>query len=497
MELRSNEDNSLTVSGYVNKTEQFSEVLGQTKRFVEKIAKGAFSRSIQNAKQDIHFLAEHDSKQILSSTRNGSLTLTEDQNGLFMEAQIVPTSYGLDYFALISSEILQNMSFGFRTLKDNWQATKSGIYERTISELELLEVSVVRDPAYSQTTISARGIDLVEEPEIPTNIELKEEKKIMEKTEHRYGNLDKKVEQRNSEVEQFRGFVEERDMQGTVNGAATIGEAVHDGIVRKMEQVSPIFGMAKKFLSVHGILKIPRETELSDQAGFVGESQSVKELEIGLDEIKLEQKRVGASIQLSNQLILDAGIDTVDYVQELLARRTVAAIENAMLTGNDPETFRGIIHDVSVPSFNIGTTSTTDEKLDTLLDLYLSIHPEYQAGAVYVMSRSFFNDVSRMKDNNGHHYLQNGVINGRPTKTLFGAEILVSQSLEQGNVAGQVPVIFGNIEQSYAVMVKKGPQLQMIVDTEKALKGATGFVYDAYLDGQVYNNQAITKLTIA
>ena len=110
-----------------------------------------------------------------------------------MEAKIVPTSYGRDYFSLINSEILQNMSFGFRTIKDNWKSTNSGVYERTIEELELFEVSVVRDPAYSQSTISARGIDLVTEVEIPTNIEIKEEKNIMDKTEHRYSNLDSRL----------------------------------------------------------------------------------------------------------------------------------------------------------------------------------------------------------------------------------------------------------------------------------------------------------------
>ena len=382
------------------------------------------------------------------------------------------------------------MSFGFRTIKDNWKSTNSGVYERTIEELELFEVSVVRDPAYSQSTISARGIDLVTEVEIPTNIEHKEEKINMDKTEHCYSNLDSSIEQR--EVEQFQEFVEVQNMQGTTNGAATIGETVHNGIVRKMGEVSTIFGMARKFPSVHGLLKIPRETELSDTAGFVGEGHSVKELSIGLEEIKLEQKRVGAAISLSNQLINDAAIDTVDYVQELLARRTVGAIEKSMLVGEGGEEFNGIVHDATVPNFELSATATTDEKLNTLLDLYLSVSPEYQAEAVFVMSRPFFNDVSRMRDKNGHHYLQNGVINGRPTKTLFGAEVLVSQSLN-----GQaVPVIFGNIEQAYAVMIKQGPTLQMIVDGDKALKGATGFVYDAYLDGATYNNQAISKLTV-
>ena len=167
-----------------------------------------------------------------------------------------------------------------------------------------------------------------------------------------------------------------------------------------------------------------------------------------------------------------------------------------MLTGNTADQFRGMVHDVTVPNFTIGVTPTTDERLNTLLDLYLSVHPEYQAGAVYIMSRSYFNEVSKLKDKNGQFYLLNGVANGRPTKTLYGAEVLVSQSLDQGNLVGQVPVVFGNIEQSYAVMIKQGPQLQMVVDTDNALKGATGFVFDAYLDGQVYNNQAISKLSI-
>ena len=38
-ELRANTDGTMTVSGYVNKTGQLSNVLGVTKRFVEKIAK--------------------------------------------------------------------------------------------------------------------------------------------------------------------------------------------------------------------------------------------------------------------------------------------------------------------------------------------------------------------------------------------------------------------------------------------------------------------------
>lgn len=166
-----NDDGSMTVKGYVNMTEQWSNMLGRTQRFKEKIAKGAFDRAVQNA-GEIHFLAEHDNSKILASTRNNSLELHEDEQGLYMKATISPTSWGKDYYQLIKDGILNNMSFGFRAVKDSWR-NMGDHFERIVNDLELFEVSVVRDPAYSQSSISARGIDLVSEEvpeEIATNI---------------------------------------------------------------------------------------------------------------------------------------------------------------------------------------------------------------------------------------------------------------------------------------------------------------------------------------
>lgn len=171
--IEANSDGSLTVRGYVNKTNQYSELLGRTEQFREKIAPGAFTKAVQRAKE-IHFLAEHDNSKILSSTRNNSLKLQEDNNGLYMEATICPTTWGKDYYQLIQSGILSNMSFGFKAVQDEWRKAQDGVFERTVNDLDLFEVSVVRDPAYSQSTVSARGIDVVEDV-IPD--EIKEEQR--------------------------------------------------------------------------------------------------------------------------------------------------------------------------------------------------------------------------------------------------------------------------------------------------------------------------------
>src|SRR5699024_4907189 len=125
MELRTSQismnsdDGELTVSGYVNKPGELSEMLGNTKKFREKISPGAFKRAVENRSRDIDFLAEHDSNKVLASTRNDSLELREDDEGFFMSAKISQTTYGKDYYQLIKDNLVSSMSFGFRSLKDS------------------------------------------------------------------------------------------------------------------------------------------------------------------------------------------------------------------------------------------------------------------------------------------------------------------------------------------------------------------------------------------
>ena len=164
--IEANDDGSLTVRGYVNETNKYSNMLGREQKFKEVIKPGVWTRALNKAKE-VFFLAEHDKNKILASTRNGSLELREDSKGLYMEATISPTSWGKDYYQLIKDGILQNMSFGFRATKDSWR-NMGDHFERTVNDLELFEVSVVRDPAYASSSISARGIDLVND-EVPAS----------------------------------------------------------------------------------------------------------------------------------------------------------------------------------------------------------------------------------------------------------------------------------------------------------------------------------------
>lgn len=184
VDLTTSDDGKLIVEGYVNKTNEFSHTLGKRKKFREKIDRGSFQRALEKSSHDIHFLLEHDPRSVLSSTRNNSLELKEDEIGLYMRAEISPTSWGKDSYQLIKDRIFTGMSFGFNVIKDSWKSTTSGIFERTITDLDLFEVSVVRDPAYAQSQIEARGID-VDDDIVPDEVDQEDDGKEDEQLDNK------------------------------------------------------------------------------------------------------------------------------------------------------------------------------------------------------------------------------------------------------------------------------------------------------------------------
>lgn len=477
IDLTSEKD--LVVQGLIP-TESLSEVLKSgNKHFREKIARGAFTKSLSN-KKDIDLLVEHDNKKILSSTRNDSLQLEESSSGLFLSAELAKTSLGNDYYELVKSGILRNLSFGFRVVKDNWESI-GGEMIRTIKELDLSEVSIVRNAAYFGTEISARGIDVIE------NVDIPETKKTMKKDVVK--TMEKIVKEKRSTQETIS--TEIRELITSEANLAVIPTHIADEIVKKMSEESPVFAMAHKFPTVNGNLRIPVEAD-NGAGSFVGEGQPLTESDLAFDYVDLTQKRVGAVLNLSKQLINDLSIDVDGYVADLLARKTAKAVEHSIIvgTGDLNDEFKGILNTEGLTE--IETDVVGEVSMDDLNTLYTQLHPAFIDGAAFIMSRALFNKVARIKDTAGHYYVSNGIINGRVTYTLFGAPVFVSDALKDRN-----KVIFGNYQQSIGILIKQGPELMKIeADTEQALKGAILFLYQSYMDSAVINKQGLAVLSV-
>jgi HK97 family phage prohead protease len=143
-EIRAVEGDGMSFSGYAAVFNSPSEDLGGFREFV---AQGAFKRSLESRNR-MMLLWNHDSSQPLASTRNGSLKLTEDKNGLFVEATLPNTQLGRDIAELIRTGTIDAMSFGFQVKRDSWSTDGR---TRTLEDVSLHEVSLVSWPAYEGT----------------------------------------------------------------------------------------------------------------------------------------------------------------------------------------------------------------------------------------------------------------------------------------------------------------------------------------------------------
>lgn len=155
-EVRALADGGMRIGGYAAKFNR--EATGLS--FREVIAPGAFSRSLASA-EPVYLLVNHDTDQLpLASTRSGTLTLSEDATGLYMTADLDPSNpRAAELHSALSRGDVEKMSFAF-SIAPGGESRDSGL--RTLTDLNLFEVSVVTWPAYEDTEVGVRSEEPVD-----------------------------------------------------------------------------------------------------------------------------------------------------------------------------------------------------------------------------------------------------------------------------------------------------------------------------------------------
>lgn len=124
----------------------------------EKIANTAFDGCDMS---DVIFNFNHCGR-VYARTRNNSLALTVQPDGLHMHAVLLPDDNGhAELYRDIKSGLIDKMSFAFSVSECSYEyieaADKPTIEIRTITKIDkLYDVSAVDIPAYDTTSISAR-----------------------------------------------------------------------------------------------------------------------------------------------------------------------------------------------------------------------------------------------------------------------------------------------------------------------------------------------------
>lgn len=169
----------IIIDGYVNAVERASKVLYDTRgEFIEKIRSGVFQKALERA-DNVDVLLDHEHDRKLADTKSGKARLYEDNIGLRAIVEIEDA----EVIQKARENKLRGWSFGFFCNKEDRKTNEEGIEERTVRDLDLIEVSIIDDrkyPAYIGTSIEMRDdkvkvmeyrtgkfseIDIKEEPE--------------------------------------------------------------------------------------------------------------------------------------------------------------------------------------------------------------------------------------------------------------------------------------------------------------------------------------------
>jgi HK97 family phage prohead protease len=146
----------LTIRGHASIFNRLSLDLGG---FRERIAPGAFTDAL-DGNPDVHALWDHDTRLVLARTKNKTLDLREDPNGLHFWAKVADTSYARDLRVLMERGDVDQASFAFTVAPggDEWNIHEEDgeeVVERTINKIgELFDVTVTAQGAYPQTDTS-------------------------------------------------------------------------------------------------------------------------------------------------------------------------------------------------------------------------------------------------------------------------------------------------------------------------------------------------------
>lgn len=155
-------EGKMIVEGYPIVFNKEAFIRGWDGGFFEKIDPHAFDEADMS---DVALKYNHDDGfLILARTRNGSLTLTPDEKGVFMHAELIDTTTNADVYKMVKSGLLTEGSFAFTVSADKEEIAPDNSIHRTVTGIgKLFDVSICPNGAYGDLTeIYARSYEALE-----------------------------------------------------------------------------------------------------------------------------------------------------------------------------------------------------------------------------------------------------------------------------------------------------------------------------------------------
>ena len=152
-------DTEKIVEGYAVKWGKPSHIMRDKRgrKFVEVFEKGAFMETLE--REDQRALWNHKTDHVLGRVKSNTLELEEDEIGLRFKLNLPNTQVGNDLYELVKRGDIDGVSFGFNNANDKW-SKENTLFKRTITKANLYEISCVTFPAYPDSEVSNRNLEI-------------------------------------------------------------------------------------------------------------------------------------------------------------------------------------------------------------------------------------------------------------------------------------------------------------------------------------------------
>lgn len=494
------------------------------------IEKGAFAIPAH-----LPMLFAHDQAQAVGVWE--SVTETADSLQVKGRLLIDEVARAREVRALVREKAVTGLSIGFVTKKAKARAGGG----RTISELDLREISIVAVPCHPGATITSmkaasdgpatgKGTEMPNEnvaaaPEIAA-LETKVNEvadttvKSFAKLTERFDKLEAKfnrpsaansnvpgADNDNADAER-KAFIEyarrgDARLEQKVAAALVVStdsqsgylapEAFDAEILKKLVEYSPVRAYAKVITIASPEIKLPRKLT-STAATWVAETDDRSQSDMTFEQATFTPYELATFVDVSTQLLEDNAYNLEGELAADFGESFGKTEGAAFVNGNGTGKPKGLLAASGIAEVKTGHASTLgSDPAATIIGMFHTLASAVAQNGVWLMNRKTLGTLRTLKDGTGRFIMLDPITAGAPV-TLLGRPIV--EMIDMPDVAANAyPIMFGDLS-GYRITDRVG--LSVLRDPySQATKGLVRFHARKRVGGDVSHADRFLKLKVS
>lgn len=246
--------------------------------------------------------------------------------------------------------------------------------------------------------------------------------------------------------------------EGTDNaGGYLVPEEFRSEVIRLAEDFGIIRRQCRVVPMKRDTMKLPKIAS-SVTVYWPGEATAGTESQPVLGQVSLVAKTLVGLTPITNELLEDADVDTIDLLVQLFAEAIAGEEDNQGLMGSGSP-FTGVMNasGTTVVTMASGKDTFSELTADDLRDLVSQVKPLALGGSGFYMHRAVWAIVQKLKDTSGQYIAStsNPLITGDASKAtgvvgyVWGYPVYLSDKLPSTTAVSTKFILFGNLKFAY------------------------------------------------